>query len=88
MNTIVKAPDPSTKSTTDPNQKKKNDGYDQQVHSQPIVNEQEQDVIANAEPDPEPPVDNPSTDKSQKEFEEENLPVADDEAKREAGLNP
>jgi hypothetical protein len=82
LNTMVSVAGP------DPKPKKKNDGYDDQVHSQPIVNEQEQDVIANAEPDPEPSSTEQSNEKEQKDFESESLPVAGNEAKREAGLNP
>ncbi|RYY28177.1 MAG: hypothetical protein EOO04_08560 [Chitinophagaceae bacterium] len=82
---------------TDPNAKKKNDGVTKQVHAQPIVNEQEQDVvandqqqdiIANAEPAPEPAANSGDPDKVQKDFESESLPVAGNEAKRDAGLNP
>ena len=89
MTTSIEEPSaPVTTTGPDPKLKKKHDGYDDQVHSQPIVNEQEQDVIANAEPIPEPPAENESGEEVQKDFESESLPVAGNEAKRDAGLNP
>lgn len=81
-----------TTTNKDPNLKKKSkDGMDEQLTTQPIVNEQEQDEIANGEPEstnPEMPAsEEPEPDKEQKEFSSENGSLTENDAKRDAGLN-
>jgi hypothetical protein len=81
-----------TDKNKDPNLKKKSkDGMDEQLTTQPIVNEQEQDEIANGEPEstnPEmPSSEETDEDKEQKTFSSENGSLTENDAKRDAGLN-